>query len=121
MILNSRKAGEQFAGVRDAGEEPARVALPGHRAGRGAGSSRLRSQAAPEALEAALQENFDKAAHSESVAQQRDGTDSELQVADEAVDAATSPEAGQQAFNHDHAPDLTVDAEHNQETNNEQI
>ena len=74
-----------------------------------------------EALEAALQENFDKAAHSESVAQQRDGTDSELQVADEAVDAATSPEAGQQAINHDHAPDLTVDAEHNQETNNEQI
>ena len=74
-----------------------------------------------EALEAALQENFDKAAHSESVALQRDGTDSELQVADVEADAATSPEAGQQAINHDHAPDLTVDAEHNQETNNEQI
>jgi segregation and condensation protein B len=38
-----------------------------------------------------------------------------------AEEAAISPEAGQQAINHDHAPDLTVDAEHNQETNNEQI
>nr|WP_315394441.1 SMC-Scp complex subunit ScpB [uncultured Duganella sp.] len=72
-----------------------------------------------EALEAALQENFDKAAHSESAAHPRDGTESELPVAEE--EAATSPEAGQQAINHDHAPDLTVDAEHNQETNNEQI
>jgi segregation and condensation protein B len=71
-----------------------------------------------EALEAALQENFDKAAQSESAAPLRDGTDSELHLAEE---AATNPEAGQQAINHDHAPDLTVDAEHNQETNNEQI
>jgi segregation and condensation protein B len=69
-----------------------------------------------EALEAALQENFDKAAL--SAEQQQDGTDSELPVAEE---AATSPEAGQEALTiHDPAPDLTVDAEHNQETNNEQ-
>ena len=68
-----------------------------------------------EALEAALQENFDKAAH--SAAQQPDGTDSELPVAE--AEAATSPEAGQQAQTQP-APDVTVDAEHNQETNNEQ-
>jgi segregation and condensation protein B len=72
-----------------------------------------------EALEAALQENFDKAALS-SAEQQQDGTDSELPVA-EAQEATTSPEAGQEALTtHDPAPDLTVDAEHNQEMNNEQ-
>jgi segregation and condensation protein B len=71
-----------------------------------------------EALEAALQENFDKAAH--SAEQQHDGTESELPAAE--TQAATSPEAGQEALTtHDPAPDLTVDAEHNQETNNEQI
>jgi segregation and condensation protein B len=72
-----------------------------------------------EALEAALQENFDKAALS-SAEQQPDGSESELPAV-EAQDAATSPEAGQEALiPHDPAPDLTVDAEHNQETNNEQ-
>jgi len=71
-----------------------------------------------EALEAALQENFDKAALS-SAEQQHDGTESELPAAE--AQAATSPEAGQEALTtHDPAPDLTVDAEHNQETNNEQ-
>jgi segregation and condensation protein B len=71
-----------------------------------------------EALEAALQENFDKAAQS-SAEQQHDGTESELPAAE--AQAATSPEAGQDALTtHDPAPDLTVDAEHNQETNNEQ-
>jgi segregation and condensation protein B len=60
-----------------------------------------------EALEAALQENFEKAAQSE------------LPVV-EAEPASTSPEAGPEPINHDPAPDLTVDAEHNQEMNNEQ-
>ncbi|MES2164951.1 MAG: SMC-Scp complex subunit ScpB [Pseudomonadota bacterium] len=67
------------------------------------------------ALEAALQENFDKAAH--NAAQQTDGTESELPVAE--AEAATSPEAGHEAQTQS-APDVTVDAEHNQETNNEQ-
>lgn len=75
-----------------------------------------------EALEAALQENFDKAAQGPVVeaeaAQQQDGTESELPAA-EMDEAATSPDAGQEAPSQS-APDLTVDAEHNQETNNEQ-
>jgi segregation and condensation protein B len=70
-----------------------------------------------EALEAALQENFDKAAQNDLAAQQQDGTESELPAA-ETEPAATSPEAGQ--AHSQPAPDLTVDAEHNQETNNEQ-
>ncbi|MGV7208889.1 SMC-Scp complex subunit ScpB [Oxalobacteraceae bacterium A2-2] len=57
------------------------------------------------ALEAALQENFEKAAH--DAVQQPDGTEG----------AAAAPAA---ALTHDIAPDLTVDAEHNQDTNNEQ-
>jgi len=68
-----------------------------------------------EALEAALQENFDKAA--QQAAQHPDGTESELPAAE--AEAATSPEAGQEAQTQS-APDVTVDAEHNQETNNEQ-
>jgi len=52
-------------------------------------------QNAMETLEAALQENFEKAAAQES--------------AEQAIEQETGP-----------APDLTVDAEHNQETNNEQ-
>ncbi|NRR33747.1 SMC-Scp complex subunit ScpB [Oxalobacteraceae bacterium] len=64
-----------------------------------------------EALEAALQENFDKAANA---AAQQVGTENE-----EADAVATSPDAGH-APTHDPAPDLTVDAEHNQEMNNEQ-
>ncbi|RZT04258.1 segregation and condensation protein B [Duganella sp. CF402] len=52
-------------------------------------------QNAMETLEAALQENFEKAAQQDS--------------AEQAVEQETGP-----------APDLTVDAEHNQETNNEQ-
>ena len=52
-------------------------------------------QNAMETLEAALQENFEKAAAQES--------------AEQANEQETGP-----------APDLTVDAEHNQETNNEQ-
>ena len=59
-----------------------------------------------EALEAALQENFDKAALG---AAQHVGAESE----------ASSPAAGHEPDTHDPAPDLTVDAEHNQETNNE--
>lgn len=80
-----------------------------------------------EALEAALQENFDKAAQA---AAQHVGTDGEAAVA---LDVTASPDAGHdvavadatpaEAMNddpYDPAPDLTVDAEHNQETNNEQ-
>jgi len=55
-------------------------------------------QNAMETLEAALQENFDKAAQ-----------ESAEQVVEQEVEQETGP-----------APDLTVDAEHNQETNNEQ-
>ena len=76
-----------------------------------------------EALEAALQENF--AAH--NAAQQAVGTDGEAEVA---VDVTASPDAGHDAgtadispapaITHGPAPDLTVDAEHNQEMNNEQ-
>jgi len=75
-----------------------------------------------EALEAALQENFDKAAQSEassdSAAPQDDGSESELPVAETDQDAI-SPEAGQEEHAQP-APDVTVAAEHNQETNNEQ-
>lgn len=56
-------------------------------------------QNAMETLEAALQENFEKAAQQES--------------AEPEQEQATEQETGP-------APDLTVDAEHNQETNNEQ-
>jgi segregation and condensation protein B len=56
-------------------------------------------QNAMETLEAALQENFEKAAQQDS--------------AEPAIEQDTEQETGP-------APDLTVDAEHNQETNNEQ-
>lgn len=73
-----------------------------------------------EALEAALQENFDRAADD---AAQHVGTENEELVAD---DVTANPDAGHDAFvvdeapTHDPVPDLTVDAEHNQEMNNEQ-
>ena len=87
-----------------------------------------------EALEAALQENFDKAAL--VAAQQTDGADSAEAVAqpdavpeseaDVHAEAANPAGMGADAIavaitydTHDPAPDLTVDAEHNQETNNE--
>lgn len=54
---------------------------------------------AMETLEAALQENFDKAAQQEAAAPEQEP----------AIEQETGP-----------APDLTVDAEHNHETNNEQ-
>ncbi|MBV7536264.1 SMC-Scp complex subunit ScpB [Duganella sp. sic0402] len=54
-------------------------------------------QSAMETLEAALQENFEKAAQQDSATEQ------------EEIEQEQGP-----------APDLTVDAEHNQETNNEQ-
>ncbi|SFV10666.1 SMC-Scp complex subunit ScpB [Pseudoduganella namucuonensis] len=71
-----------------------------------------------EALEAALQENFEKAAQS---AAQHAGQGSEMAGAD----AAISPDAGQaarldEATTHAAAPEMTVDAEPNQEMNNEQ-
>lgn len=56
-------------------------------------------QNAMETLEAALQENFEKAAQQDSAAQE----------AEQEAEQEQGP-----------APDLTVDAEHNQETNNEQ-
>jgi segregation and condensation protein B len=59
-------------------------------------------QNAMETLEAALQENFDKAAQ-----------ESAEQVVKQEVEQEVEQETGP-------APDLTVDAEHNQETNNEQ-
>ncbi len=67
------------------------------------------------ALEAALQQNFEKAAHDDRAAQADDGT-----VVPVATAAATSPDSGQEV-NQDpvHRPDVTVD-EHKQETNNEQ-
>lgn len=68
------------------------------------------------ALEAALQQNFEKAAHGERVAQANDGTEVPVAIA-----AANSPDSGQEV-NQDHVnlPDSTVDVEHKQETNNEQ-
>lgn len=76
-----------------------------------------------EALEAALQENFDKAAQ----AAQTSGAESAAPGADVAqAGAPTGHEAVvvDEALTHDPAPDLTVDAapgQHNQEMNNEQI
>ncbi|TFW19088.1 SMC-Scp complex subunit ScpB [Duganella callida] len=71
-----------------------------------------------EALEAALQENFEKAAPG-AEQQTEEGTDGESPVA--AAAAGASPEPDQEALTtHGPAPDLTVDAEHNHETNNEQ-
>jgi segregation and condensation protein B len=72
-----------------------------------------------EALEAALQENFEKAAADAAV---------QAGPAGDAVVAVISPEAGQdasenEAYTHDPAPELSVDAapgQPNQETNNEQ-
>ncbi|WP_295992753.1 SMC-Scp complex subunit ScpB [Rugamonas sp.] len=62
-----------------------------------------------EALEKALQDNFDKAARS---AAQAVGAEREAASPDTSHDPDTETP--------DPAPDLTVDAEHNQETNNEQ-
>ena len=90
-----------------------------------------------EALEAALQENFDKAAH--SAVQQPDGADSEQAAIDVAVASEETghaapvaedeaepalaviaeDDATDVALNDDPAPDLTVDAEYNQEMNND--
>jgi segregation and condensation protein B len=71
-----------------------------------------------EALEAALQENFEKAAPSSAGQQTEEGTDGESPVV---LVAEASAEPDQDALTtHGPAPDLTVDAEHNQETNNEQ-
>jgi segregation and condensation protein B len=69
-----------------------------------------------EALEAALQENFEKAAHSELPVVEAE----ETADASDAPEAQTIPDAGPEPINHDPAPDVTVDAEYNQETNNEQ-
>jgi segregation and condensation protein B len=68
------------------------------------------------ALEAALQQNFEKAAHGDRVAQADDGTEVPVATA-----AANSPDSGQEV-NQDHVnrTDSTVDVEHKQETNNEQ-
>jgi segregation and condensation protein B len=68
------------------------------------------------ALEAALQQNFEKAAHSTPGAHPDEGTEVPVAIA-----AATSPDSGPEV-NQDHVnrPDLTVDVEHKQETNNEQ-
>ncbi|MET0267193.1 MAG: SMC-Scp complex subunit ScpB [Duganella sp.] len=68
------------------------------------------------ALEAALQQNFEKATHGDSAAPADEGTEVPVAIA-----AATSPDSGQ-AVNQDHVnrQDSTVDVEHKQETNNEQ-
>ena len=74
-----------------------------------------------EALEAALQENFDKAATMDAVNHVGAGSDTAV------TDVTASPDAGpdaspDEAFTHDPAPELTVDAapgQHNQETNND--
>src|SRR5476649_1549168 len=71
-----------------------------------------------EALEAALQQNF--AAHD---AAQLVGAESEATAVEASLDAGHDASVVNEAPTHDihdPAPDLTVDAEHNQETNNEQ-
>jgi len=71
-----------------------------------------------EALEAALQQNF--AAHD---AAQQVGAESEATAVEASLDAGHDASVVYEApthETHDPAPDLTVDAEHNQETNNEQ-
>ncbi len=82
--------------------------------------SEMQNGAEMEALEAALQENFEKATNNvaEHVGAGSPTTE---------TDVAASPDAGHdasltEAFTHDPAPDLTVDAapgQHNHETNNE--
>lgn len=72
-----------------------------------------------EALEAALQQNFEKAA----LAAEHAGSGSDM--ADTGADAPDSQGAGQvarldEAMTHAAAPEVTVDAEPNQEMNNEQ-
>lgn len=84
--------------------------------------SDMQSGAEMEALEAALQENFDKAAA--PVAANDDGAgSSELAEETPAEPEAASPEASPvEVLIHDPAPEITVDAapgQHNQETNDE--
>lgn len=67
-----------------------------------------------EALEAALQDNFDKAA--QSAVQVPAGGEDEQAVAE--IAATVSPPPGHDVTTVS-APDVTVDAEHNQETNND--
>ncbi|MBB5370888.1 MULTISPECIES: SMC-Scp complex subunit ScpB [unclassified Janthinobacterium] len=78
-----------------------------------------------EALEAALQENFDKAKNdaTDDVAQQL-GAGSNAAVTDVTASPDAGPDASplDEAYTHDPAPELTVDAapgQHSQETNNE--
>ena len=66
------------------------------------------------ALEAALQDNFDKAAQSAVAA---DGGAGEEAAAQDAAAEHQQPDLDVTTFS---APDVTVDAEHNPETNNEQ-
>ncbi|HAT33166.1 MAG TPA: SMC-Scp complex subunit ScpB [Janthinobacterium sp.] len=73
-----------------------------------------------EALEAALQENFDKAMNNVA---NHGGAGSDTAVTDVTASPDAGPDASiDEAFTHDPAPELTVDAapgQHNQETNND--
>ncbi|NHZ37145.1 MULTISPECIES: SMC-Scp complex subunit ScpB [Massilia] len=76
-----------------------------------------------ETLEAALQENFDKAAASEAANDDGAGSGDAQEAFPPAVaDAAGSDTSSPEVLIHDPAPEITVDAapgQHNQETNNE--
>jgi len=76
-----------------------------------------------EALEAALQENFDKAAASEAANDDGAGSgDAQEELPPAVADAAGSDTSSPEVLIHDPAPEITVDAapgQHNQETNNE--
>jgi len=73
-----------------------------------------------EALEAALQENFDKATNDVAI---NVGAGSNMAVTDVTAIPDAGPDASPvEAFTHDPAPEITVDAapgQHNQETNND--
>lgn len=83
--------------------------------------SGMQSSPDMEALEAALQENFEKAAALEAANDDGAGSDAQEEVppAEDAAGPDTSPV---EVLIHDPAPEITVDAapgQHNQETNNE--
>ncbi|MDC8757275.1 SMC-Scp complex subunit ScpB [Janthinobacterium fluminis] len=74
-----------------------------------------------EALEAALQENFDKATQDAAI-QLGAGSNTTVTDVTASPDAGPDASAVEEAYTHDPAPELTVDAapgQHNQETNND--
>jgi segregation and condensation protein B len=75
-----------------------------------------------EALEAALQENFDKAAVESAAHDDGAGRSDEAEVVPAVIEAASPDTSLVEVPIHDPAPEITVDAapgQHNQETNNE--